>query len=189
MKLKELIYLIKTDLYRYDGKKDFKTFLYYLLVQYGFQLSLLYRIAYYYLANGKKIRLFFFKTLLRILCIIHSTDLHLPTKIGKGIFISHSFGMAISGYAEIGDYCNISHQVTIGRASRGGKIGVPKIGNKVYIGPGVVMIGNIKIGNNVAIGANAVVTKDVPDNAVVAGVPAKILSYNGSTGYINNTDF
>lgn len=52
--------------------------------------------------------------------------------------------------------------------------GVATIGNSVYIGPGVKIVGRINIGNNVAIGANAVVTKDIPDNAVVAGVPAKI---------------
>ena len=55
----------------------------------------------------------------------------------------------------------------------------------VYIGPGAKVIGGIRIGNNVAIGANAVVTHDVPDNAVVGGVPARILSYNGSSGLIN----
>ena len=53
--------------------------------------------------------------------------------------------------------------------------GVPKIGNDVYIAKGAIVIGGISIGNNVTIGANAVVTKPVPDNAIVAGVPAKIL--------------
>lgn len=54
-----------------------------------------------------------------------------------------------------------------------------------YIGPGAKIIGAVTIGNNVAIGANAVVTHNVPDNAVVAGVPAKILSMNGADGYVN----
>lgn len=51
------------------------------------------------------------------------------------------------------------------------------------------MLGNIKIGNNVAIGANAVVVKDVPDNAVVAGIPAEVLSLKGAQEYIRNTDY
>lgn len=55
--------------------------------------------------------------------------------------------------------------------------GVPKIGNDVYIAKGAIVIGGITIGNNVTIGANAVVTKPVPDNAIVAGVPAKILRF------------
>lgn len=53
--------------------------------------------------------------------------------------------------------------------------GVPVIGNNVYIAKGAIVIGGITIGNNVTIGANAVVTKPIPDNAIVAGVPAKII--------------
>jgi serine O-acetyltransferase len=50
-------------------------------------------------------------------------------------------------------------------------------------------VGAVRIGNDVAIGANCVVTKDVPDHAVVVGVPGKIVSYEGSTGYVQNTDY
>ncbi len=52
---------------------------------------------------------------------------------------------------------------------------VPVIGNNVYIAKGSIVMGGITIGNNVTIGANAVVTKPIPDNAIVAGVPTKIL--------------
>jgi serine O-acetyltransferase len=58
------------------------------------------------------------------------------------------------------------------------------IGNRVYIGPGAKLFGGIKVGDNVAIGANAVVTKDLPENAVAVGVPAKIINYNGSADFI-----
>lgn len=91
----------------------------------------------------------------------------------------------ISAGADIGENCNISQGVTIGVVNRGPKAGAPSIGDRVYIGPGAKIIGNIKIGNDVAIGANAVVTKDIPDNAVAVGVPAKVISYEGSAGYIN----
>jgi serine O-acetyltransferase len=59
------------------------------------------------------------------------------------------------------------------------KAGTPNIGNSVVIATGAKLIGNIQIGNNVFIGANAVCVKDVPDNAVVGGIPAKILNMNG----------
>lgn len=49
-----------------------------------------------------------------------------------------------------------------------------------------MIVGAVRIGNNVAIGAGAVVTKDIPDNATVAGVPAKIISMKGSEGYVNS---
>lgn len=55
--------------------------------------------------------------------------------------------------------------------------GYPNIGNDVEFGANCYVIGNISIGNNVRIGAGAVVTKDVPDNCIVAGVPAKIIKY------------
>ena len=54
----------------------------------------------------------------------------------------------------------------------------------MYIAPGAKIIGGIKIGNNVAIGANAVVVKDLPDNAVAVGIPAEIISYNSSEDFI-----
>ena len=87
---------------------------------------------------------------------------------------------------KIGKNCNISPGVNIGKANRGKNKGYPTIGDNVYIGPGAKIIGAVKIGNNVAIGANTVVTKDIPDNACIGGVPARILSMEGAEGYVNN---
>ena len=106
------------------------------------------------------------------------------THIGKGFYIGHFGTIVVNGGAVIGDNVNISQGVTIGQTNRGKRKGVPVIGNGVYIGPGAKVIGKVTIGNNVAIGANAVVTEDVPDNACVAGVPAKIVSMNGAEGYV-----
>ena len=107
------------------------------------------------------------------------------TRIGKGFYIGHFGTIVVNGGTVIGDNVNISQGVTIGQTNRGKRKGVPVIGNGVYIGPGAKVIGKVTIGNNVAIGANAVVTEDVPDNACVAGVPAKIVSMNGAEGYVN----
>ena len=63
------------------------------------------------------------------------------------------------------------------------------IGDNVYIGPGAKIFGNIRIGSNVAIGANCVVNEDIPDDAVVVGILGRVISYNGSFGYVNNTDY
>jgi serine O-acetyltransferase len=107
------------------------------------------------------------------------------TEIGEGFFMSHLIGTVINRKALIGKNVNVSHHVTIGQTNRGKRKGVPVIGDGVYIGTGAVIIGNVRIGNNVSIGANAVVVDDVPDNAVVVGIPAKIISYNGAKGYVN----
>ncbi|WP_419872953.1 serine O-acetyltransferase [Candidatus Pristimantibacillus sp. PTI5] len=108
------------------------------------------------------------------------------TKIGKGFYIGHYGGIVVSSLATIGENCNIMQGVTIGASSRGKNIGVPTIGDFVYIGAGAMIIGNVKIGNHAAIGANSVVTKDVPDHGVVVGMPAKVISLEGSIGYIGN---
>ena len=104
--------------------------------------------------------------------------------VGPGLYVGHFGNIFLPSGVKIGKYCNISHENTLGIAGRGVNRGVPEIGDYVYIGSGAKVIGKIKIGNNVAIGANAVVTRDVPDNAVVAGVPAKILNYNSSIDFI-----
>jgi serine O-acetyltransferase len=109
--------------------------------------------------------------------------------IGSGFYIGHFSGIFIYPDCKIGKNCNLSQGVTLGNANRGKNKGYPTIGDNVYIGPGAKLVGNVKVGNYVAIGANCVVTKDIPDNAVVVGIPAKIISYAGSDGYVNNTDY
>jgi len=111
------------------------------------------------------------------------------TEIGSGFYIGHFGGIVINGKSVIGKNCNISHGVTLGQANRGANKGYPTLGDNVYIGPGAKILGAVKIGNNVAIGANSVVTKDILDNSVVAGVPARIISVKGAAGYINRTDY
>lgn len=104
--------------------------------------------------------------------------------IGPGLYIGHYGNIFLPNGVKIGKFCNISQENTIGVAGRNEKRGLPEIGDFVYIGPGAKIIGKIKIGNNTAIGANAVVTKDLPDNAVAVGVPAEIINYNSSRDFI-----
>lgn len=77
----------------------------------------------------------------------------------------------------------------MGQANRGKNIGCPILGDNIYIGPGAKIVGSVKIGNNVAIGANCVVTKDIQDNAVVIGIPGKVISHEGSKDYVSRTDY
>jgi serine O-acetyltransferase len=111
------------------------------------------------------------------------------TKIGSGFYIGHFGGIVVNRHSVIGKNCNISHGVTIGQTKRGPHKGFPILGDNIYIGAGAKIIGAITIGNNVAIGANCVVTKNIPDNSVVVGIPGRIISQNGSTEYINKTDY
>jgi len=102
-------------------------------------------------------------------------------RIGEGFYIGHYGGINIASEAVIGKNVNISQLVTIGESGQGDKAGAPTIGDGVFIGAGAKVIGKIKVGNNVKIGANAVVYKDIPDNAVVVSYPGyKIISYDGN---------
>ena len=110
----------------------------------------------------------------------------LKTKIGGGFFIGHFGTVVISENAEIGSNCNIAHNVTIG-TGRGQRLGAPLIGNKVWIGTGAVLTGNIRIGDNVLIAPNAFVNVDIPSNSIALGNPVKIIPKNNPTEeYINN---
>lgn len=93
--------------------------------------------------------------------------------LGGGCFIQHGFSTRIGG-KNIGDNLWVNHNVTIGYTN---ETDCPTIGNNVRIGTGAVVIGKITIGDNAIVGANAVVVKDVPENAVVGGVPARIIKY------------
>ena len=97
--------------------------------------------------------------------------------IGAGsLFAYKGIGCVIHKNAQIGENCIIGQNVTIG--GNFNSRGVPMIKDNVYIGPGVRIIGNVVIGSNCIIGANSVVVKNVPDNSVVAGVPARLLRLN-----------
>lgn len=92
------------------------------------------------------------------------------TKIGKGVLIAHPYATVINAES-IGDNFSCIHLTTLGETEKGR----PVIGNNVTLGAAVTIIGNVHIGNNVIIGAGSVVVKDIPDNCVAAGNPAKII--------------
>jgi serine O-acetyltransferase len=101
--------------------------------------------------------------------------------IGGGLYIGHFGAITISGEAVIGRNCTVSQGVTIGVSGEGPKSGVPVIGDDVYLAPGARLFGKIHVGNNVKIGANAVIHKDIPDNAIVVLDPGfKIISFRGN---------
>ena len=107
-------------------------------------------------------------------------EIHPGAKIGKNLFIDHGMGVVIGETSEIGDNVTIYHNVTLGGSSpsidserQRHEKRHPTIGNDVVIGSGAQIIGPIKVGNNSRIAANAVVVKDVPENATMVGIPAK----------------
>lgn len=184
--------IILSDLYRYGGKTDLKSFIKHFLINPGFKCTIYARLC-NYLSKKKNpiMKLIFciFRFFHRHNCIKYGISLPYQTNIEPGFYIDHFGTIIIGSKVTIGKNCNISQGVTIGVSNRGRYKGNPIIGDNVYIGPGAKIFGAIKVGNNVAIGANCVVTKDIPDNSVVVGVPGRVVSFKGSTGYINFIDY
>ena len=110
-------------------------------------------------------------------------EIHPKAKIGKNLFIDHGMGVVIGETSEIKDNVTIYHMVTLGGISpsidsndqRNVKRH-PTLKNNVVVGSGAQVLGPVVVGENAKIGANAVVTKDVPENAVMVGIPAKNVS-------------
>lgn len=182
-------YLIEQDLLRYGRNRKFSllTFLRFMVIENvpGIRFSIIFRLCQHYRSTNKMM-FYFFMLWLRRLKYKYGFDISYRTTIGKGLYIGHFGGIVIHGDTVIGENCNLSQGMTIGVLNRGKNQGVPVIGNRVFIGPGAVILGGITIGDEVLIGANAVVTFDVPDRSVVAAPQAAIISGKGTTGYVGN---
>jgi len=107
-------------------------------------------------------------------------EIHPGAKIGKNLFIDHGMGVVIGETSEIGNNVTIYHMATLGgiapSINSNNQRQVkrhPTLGDCVVVGSGAQILGPIIIGANAKVGANAVVTKDVPENAVMVGIPAK----------------
>ena len=114
-------------------------------------------------------------------------EIHPKAKIGKNLFIDHGMGVVIGETSEIGDNVTIYHMVTLGGISpsvnsddqRNVKRH-PTLMDNVVVGSGAQILGPVVIGKNAKIGANAVVTKDVQENSVMVGIPAKNVGESSS---------
>ena len=107
-------------------------------------------------------------------------EIHPKAKIGKNLFIDHGMGVVIGETSDIGDNVTIYHMATLGGISPSINSDKqreikrhPTLQDNVVVGSGAQVLGPVTVGKNAKIGANAVVTKDVPKNGVMVGIPAK----------------
>ena len=184
-----LFQLIRSDCRRYRATGAKSTLGVVLLTQ-GLWATTVYRIHRHVILNW---RIPVIRPLARICGLLANklieitTGICLPPEVdaGEGLYIGH-FGLVIlSPEARLGSNCNLSQSVTIGVGGRGEARGAPRLGNRVYVGPGAILFGRIEIGDDVAIGAGAVVTKSIPARSVVAGNPARVISEEGSFEFVS----
>jgi len=120
-------------------------------------------------------------------------EIHPAAKIGKNFFIDHGMGVVIGETSIIGDNVTLYHSVTLGgiapsvksQEQRGIKRH-PTLKNNTVIGSGAQILGPIVVDENAKVGANAVVTNDVPPNAVMVGIPARNINKDTS---VSDTTF
>lgn len=106
-------------------------------------------------------------------------EIHPGAKIGKGVFIDHGMGVVLGETAEVGDGSTIYQGVTLGGTSLSHGKRHPTLGRNVTVGVNAAVLGAITLGDNVKVGGGSVVVKDVPANATVVGVPARIVAQDG----------
>jgi serine O-acetyltransferase len=164
---------LKYDFRRVYQKTTYKGWLRKIFIVFwslGFQAIMGYRICHWLASKHIPLLGLFIQRSVEI-----TTGISIPDEvtIGKGLMINHFGGIVINAGSKIGDFCTISHGVTLGNKRPGGKS--PKIGNNVFIAVGAKVLGDITVGDNSIIGANAVVMESVPPNSIVTGIPAKVV--------------
>jgi len=191
MKFSQTVFLLRSDLHRYAGNSTFSSFVYHFVLSPGYLYSFWMRTC-AYLRSHVLFRFSLFpiaRLLLRFYEYKYGISIPYQTQIGSGLYISHVGGIVIDHHTVLGKNCNLSHQITLGRANSGTGTGYPVIGDNVYIGPGAKVIGHVYVGDQAVISANCVVTEDIPDHSVVFGSPGRVVPLDDSAVYINRTDY
>jgi serine O-acetyltransferase len=106
-------------------------------------------------------------------------EIHPAAKLGPGLFIDHGMGLVIGETAEVGENVSLLQGVTLGGTSVRREKRHPTLGDNVTVGAGAAILGGFTIGAGSRIGAGSVVVREVPENAVVVGVPGRVTYRDG----------
>lgn len=177
---------LRADLHRYEGGGRFKFWRHFLFTP-GYKYTVWMRVA-GYLKHSRMTRCTLYPLAKwRLVHCRYKYGIAIPeyTDVGPGLFINRFGGIYINGDVKIGSNVNIAQMSMLGQTNRGDRTGSPTLGDRVFVGVGSSVIGHVHVGDGAVVGVNSVVTKDVERDCVVGGTPAKVLSREGSQGYIN----
>lgn len=188
----ELRHYIASDLYRYMTSTSIKAYIrgWYIA---GFRYTFFMRCCKYF---SRKIILwpiyFICRVALRHYSVKYGFQIPWQTDIGPGLSIGHYGPIIVNPNSRIGVNCNLSVGVLMGlnhKLDENGKslgFEYPQIGNRVSLGNSAKVIGGIRVGDGCLIGVNAVVTKDLQENCVAVGIPARVISRAGSAAFVGS---
>jgi serine O-acetyltransferase len=174
MKKDSLLILLYHDLFRFVGSNSNKLLIWFNIIHPRFIPVLFIRLSYFlnkYFLTKPISYIFTFLNL-----FLFGIEVTPKCYIGRGLYIPHTYGTVI-GASQIGENVTIFQGVTIGAKFADKDFTInsrPKIGNRVLIGSGAIILGDILIGDDSTISANSLVTTSVPNGAVMIGVPAVI---------------
>ncbi|MGB2964138.1 MAG: DapH/DapD/GlmU-related protein [Anaerolineales bacterium] len=148
----------------------------------GFRAVLLYRLGVWFKQHNISFLASMCQRLMHHLC---HCWISVSAEIGSGFLIAHVGAIGIGGGTQIGKNCDVRRNCSIGgnfsKVDEHGR-SKPRIGDNVSIGVNAVITGPVRVGSNSIIGANSVVNRDVPENVIVFGVPAKIIGERWNPG-------
>jgi len=142
----------------------------------GLHAILLHRIAHFFYRIGLRLLA---RIVSQIARMITGIEIHPGATIGRRFFIDHGMGVVVGETAIIGDDVILYQGVTLGGTGKERGKRHPTIGNRVVVGTGAKVLGNITLGNNVKVGAGSVVVHSVPDDSTVVGIPGRIVRTRG----------
>jgi len=176
---KDCITLIRSDYYRPSGESA-SIFKMWMKTLYDSGWAYLFWLRLTSYKNG----LFWPFCRLFLFILSEHTHIHISykMKIGYGIYIGHGIDMVVNPLGVIGNNVNLSQFLNIGSNTPQAAI----IGNNVYIGPHVCIIGSVAIGSNSTIGAGSIVVKDIPKNATAVGNPCKPINFDNPLKWVGN---
>lgn len=184
---KELKLLIQTDLYRYGFKSEKELNFFDKKELFGYKYTKILRKVTYYKKQKQRIRYYINRLMLEYYTIKYGYSIPYSVKVGRGLYLGHLGSIVVNYKAILGNNVNLAQGVTIGLSNGGKNPGVPKIGNKVWIGANATVVGAIVIEDDVMIAPNTFVNFDVPAHSIVIGEKAKILHRDNSTAkYVEN---
>ena len=147
-----------------------------LLLYPGVHATIYHRIAHFFYCHNLKFIARFVSQWSRFWTGI---EIHPGAKIGRRFVIDHGMGIVIGETAEVGDDCLLYHGVTLGGTGKDQGKRHPTLGNNVMVSTGAKVLGPFKVGDGARIAANAVVLREVPENATAVGVPARVVRIAG----------